>query len=1002
MLRSPDAADAAPPVAADTEPLLEPSAPGPDTSPTIPASQPPETEVTPTPTKTEKQQAITDYNQHLQQQRFQRLNYLLQKSTVYANFLAQKLEQQQKEQAQRGAAVQASANATSSPRRSGRRGRPRKADGGSGTTTSRGSGAASNQGYQLGDYISQDAIQKSQASAEHQSTAKTESPDSADPTCCSSPSARQPSLVTGGILREYQLAGVEWMVSLYENGLNGILADEMGLGKTLQTISFLAFLRERQVWGPFLVVCPLPTLVNWVREFQRFTPSIPVLLYHGTPEERTRLRRKRLAKRDATFPIVVTTYELVIRDRKHLQHIRWKYIVVDEGHRIKNLNCKLIQELKRYHSANRMLLTGTPLQNNLTELWSLLNFLLPEIFDDPESFQSWFDFDDINEESGQSRIFSEEAQHSLISKLHHILRPFLLRRLKTDVERELPKKREYVIYAPLTHYQRSYYDQVLKGNLREYINQKQLGLTVTLDDAEEDADLLDSKEPASPAATEDSALVMGTMTPDSKDEPTDKAANATTMPQRSVRTRQTRRSTYTNLNDKMKFDDFLNMVESNCEKQQQDEEAQAQASVAPDARYAPKSATGNRVQSFSLQHAAMQLRKLCNHPYLFDYPVDPATQGMLASEQLVHVSGKLLLLDRLLPALFAKDHRVLIFSQMTRILDILEVYLGGLRGWTYCRFDGATPREERDEEIDRFNTDMSVPIFLLSTRSGGLGINLTSADTVILYDSDWNPQMDIQAQDRVHRIGQTKPVIIYRLITGNSFEEHVLERAIAKRKLEKLVIHKGKFKGTTSATPTAQQSFAKMGAEELAEILAQDDHERVIVSPRVIEILKNLEEQSGGAAASHGAVSIDSQPGPVLGINPRGTKRTSPDTAPGKPNEASPVASDDSAAQGLPTTKRRRVIPSTAEYTPPETPSATTTATTDDAIEIGLPTASPKELYQYCLSQLISDADLQMLMDRSPEAYARRMAQDVGTVFKAVETNTSDQNDVLKTASVAE
>ncbi|KAJ1979830.1 putative ATPase, partial [Dimargaris verticillata] len=850
MLRAPDAADAAPQVANGAEPCLETGALDPDTTSTVPSTQPPETEATLAPVKSKKQQAIADYNQHLQQQRFQRLNYLLQKSTVYANFLAQKLEQQQKEQAQRGAAVQASANETSSPRRSGRRGRPRKGDSNSGGATTRTSGTASSQGYQLGDYISQDAIQKSQSSAGDQSTGETENLGSADSSHGGSPSARQPSLVTGGVLREYQLAGVEWMVSLYENGLNGILADEMGLGKTLQTISFLAFLRERQVWGPFLVVCPLPTLVNWVREFQRFTPSVPVLMYHGTPEERTRLRRKRLAKRDATFPIVVTTYELVIRDRKYLQHIRWKYIVVDEGHRIKNLNCKLIQELKRYHSANRMLLTGTPLQNNLTELWSLLNFLLPEIFDDPESFQNWFDFDDINEESGQSRIFSDEAQHSLVSKLHHILRPFLLRRLKTDVERELPKKREYVIYAPLTHYQRSYYDQALKGNLREYISQKQLGLTVALDDAEEDVDLLDSKELASPAATEDSALVLDPMTPEPKDESTDIAANATTngpaaapiTPRRSLRTRQTRRSTYKNLDDEMKFNYFLDVVESNHKKQQQDDEAQAQTVVAPDARYAPKSATGNRVQSFRLQHTAMQLRKLCNHPYLFDYPVDPTTQGMLASEQIVRVSGKLLLLDRLLPELFAKGHRVLIFSQMTRILDILEVYLNELRGWKFCRFDGATPREERDEEIDRFNTDMTVPIFLLSTRSGGLGINLTSADTVILYDSDWNPQMDIQAQDRVHRIGQTKPVIIYRLVTGNSFEEHVLERAVAKRKLEKLVIHKGKFKGASPSTPMAQQPFAKMGADELAEILAQDDHERVIVSPRVMEILKNLEE----------------------------------------------------------------------------------------------------------------------------------------------------------------
>ncbi|KAJ1886103.1 putative ATPase, partial [Kickxella alabastrina] len=201
-------------------------------------------------------------------------------------------------------------------------------------------------------------------------------------------SPRQPQLITGGIMREYQLEGMEWLASLYENGLNGILADEMGLGKTLQTIAFLCFLRERKVWGPFLILCPLSTLSNWVSEFYRFTPNTPVLLYHGNPDERKELRRKHLRKLDQNFPIVVTTYEISMRDKQALQKFAWKFIIIDEGHRIKNMNCKLIRDLKSYQSTNRLLLTGTPLQNSLSELWSLLNFLLPDIFDDLESFQA--------------------------------------------------------------------------------------------------------------------------------------------------------------------------------------------------------------------------------------------------------------------------------------------------------------------------------------------------------------------------------------------------------------------------------------------------------------------------------------------------------------------------------------------------------------------------------------------------------------------------------------
>eukprot|EP00049_Salpingoeca_infusionum_P013274 m.247717 g.247717 ORF g.247717 m.247717 type:complete len:440 (-) comp15399_c1_seq1:2252-3571(-) len=266
--------------------------------------------------------------------------------------------------------------------------------------------------------------------------------------------AQQPGLVVGGTMREYQLAGLAWLKSLYENGLHGILADEMGLGKTIQTISLLAHLYEQKVQGPYLVVAPLSTLSNWHKEFSRWAPSIPVILYHGSPSARTALRKKIGASSSSgTLPTVLTTYEIVLKDSKYLQKFAWKYLVVDEGHRLKNMNCKLIKELKKYSSANRLLLTGTPLQNNLQELWSLLNFLLPDVFDDLELFQEWFDvtnFDSEQSEDEEAGALKGDDKNHIIAQLHRILEPFLLRRLKADVDLQLPPKNEVTVYAQLT------------------------------------------------------------------------------------------------------------------------------------------------------------------------------------------------------------------------------------------------------------------------------------------------------------------------------------------------------------------------------------------------------------------------------------------------------------------------------------------------------------------------------------------------------------------------
>jgi ATP-dependent DNA helicase len=391
-----------------------------------------------------------------------------------------------------------------------------------------------------------------------------------------------------------------------------------------------------------------------------------------------------------------------IRDARYLRRIPFKYLVVDEAHRLKNFECRLIKELKSYITENRLLLTGTPLQNNLTELWSLLNFLIPELFDDLENFRRWFDFD-----SSDSTVAEEKPV--LINKLHTILRPFILRRMKNEVELDLPSKKEYLLYSSMKDIQKEYYQAI-----------KAKDLTAVL------------------------------------------------------------------------------------EKQ---------------------GAVHDNSSSTRLLNIIMQLRKTCNHPYLIaefqskeNESIEEQNKRFLS--EVVEHCGKFSLLDRMLKKLKARGHKVLIFSLMTRMLDIIEDYLE-LTGEKYCRLDGSVAHSVRTERIKKFNEDPEVFCFLLSTRAGGLGINLTAADTVIIYDSDWNPQVDLQAQDRCHRIGQTKPVRVFRLLTADSVERKIWQTAQRKLQLEKLIIHKGNFKGASS-----KGSKITFTATNLLEILSGDPEEK--------------------------------------------------------------------------------------------------------------------------------------------------------------------------------
>ncbi|XP_053547838.1 lymphoid-specific helicase isoform X2 [Bombina bombina] len=574
---------------------------------------------------------------------------------------------------------------------------------------------------------------------------------------------QQPKYFTGGIMRWYQVEGMEWLRMLWENGINGILADEMGLGKTVQCIATISMMVERGVPGPFFVCGPLSTLPNWLSEFKRFSPEIPVLLYHGNPQERRQLARK-INKRQGSleiFPVVITSFEIAMRDRQALQHNSWKYMILDEGHRIKNMNCRLIQELKQFRSDNKLLLTGTPLQNNLAELWSLLNFLLPDVFDDLRSFESWFDITGISQNAED--IVAKEREQNILHMLHQILTPFLLRRLKCDVTLEVPPKREVVVYAPLTEKQERFYTAIVNRTIEKMLGQ-------------------------------------------------DKSQEIIAKPTVGRAKRRSRKVVnYCELDEDTPSD--LEKLVIQIMKQEEQESPPSEECLPADSEV-----------NLKMRNVMMLLRKCCNHPYLIEYPLDPVTQEFKVDQELVNSSGKFLLLDRLLPEMKKRGHKVLVFSQMTMMLDILMDYCY-FRRFSFCRLDGSMSYADREENMQRFNTDPEVFIFLVSTRAGGLGINLTAADTVIIYDSDWNPQSDLQAQDRCHRIGQTKPVVVYRLVTANTIDQKIVERASAKRKLEKLVIHRNKFKGGQNGI---SQSKSCLDPKELLELLKSRDHEREV------------------------------------------------------------------------------------------------------------------------------------------------------------------------------
>lgn len=528
-----------------------------------------------------------------------------------------------------------------------------------------------------------------------------------------------------GEMRDYQVAGLNWLVSLHENGISGILADEMGLGKTLQTISFLGYLRYVcDIPGPHLVAVPKSTLDNWKREFEKWTPDVKVLVLQGDKEERQRLINGELLAEN--FDVCITSYEMVLREKTHLKKFAWEYIIIDEAHRIKNEESSLAQIIRVFNSRNRLLITGTPLQNNLHELWALLNFLLPDVFGDSEAFDQWFSTQDSD-------------QDTVVQQLHRVLRPFLLRRVKSDVEKSLLPKKEINLYVPMSEMQVKWYQKIL----------------------EKDIDAVNG-------------------------------------------------------------------------------------------------AAGKRESKTRLLNIVMQLRKCCNHPYLFEgaEPGPPYT----TDEHLVDNSGKMVILDKILTRMQKQGSRVLIFSQMSRVLDILEDYCV-FRDYNYCRIDGTTAHEDRIAAIDDYNKPGSDKfVFLLTTRAGGLGINLTSADIVVLYDSDWNPQADLQAMDRAHRIGQTKQVVAFRFVTEKAIEEKVLERAAQKLRLDQLVIQQGRAQ-QQAKNAASKDELLGMIQHGAASLFGQDNNtissENQISEDDIDAILRKGEERTAQLNKKYEKLGID-------------------------------------------------------------------------------------------------------------------------------------------------
>ncbi|KAL4142943.1 hypothetical protein QTP88_005331 [Uroleucon formosanum] len=762
----------------------------------------------------------------------------------------------------------------------------------------------------------------------------------------------QPTIFQGS-LKHYQLKGMNWLANLYDQGINGILADEMGLGKTVQSIAFLCHIAETyRVWGPFLIVSPSSTLHNWQQEIARFVPAFKVVPYWGNPQERKILRQfwdqKGLHTQEASFHVVITSYQLIVSDFKYFNRIKWQYLVLDEAQAIKSTNSVRWKLLLTFRCRNRLLLTGTPVQNSMAELWALLHFIMPTMFDSHDEFTEWFSKDIESHAENKTGI---DEKH--LSRLHLILKPFMLRRIKKDVENELSDKIEILMYCPLTSRQKMLYSALRKkiriedllhsaGSYQSSPNvtSNLMNLVMQFRKVCNHPELFERREARSPFFFCPIEYIVPKMIYFDNSVKYNFLSKQHLFANRFFiyNVEQVHHSCFPKNNDKSQrcnmfcfsrllkmsatelfqitnsglFYRILNILiqqkkdnlisEKNCwdknsilwpfieqrvpepfkfitpiissctithtthlhhhmnetmeHKLHRLKRANSDMNITMENIYVenislnnytprpsqiyeckptqlppfiyfycPKVTTkarqlwvpGSRsaayiwqqhetcdsIQGYSLifnGHSSFSHNQWsCEHLGGINAlkPQNGWSNISIPDKQsLVTDCGKLKILDSLLTKLKQENHRVLIYSQMTRMIDILEEYMW-YKKLRYMRLDGSSKISERRDMVADFQNRSDIFVFLLSTRAGGLGINLTAADTVIFYDSDWNPTVDQQAMDRAHRLGQTKQVTVYRLITQNSIEERILQRAKEKSEIQRMVISGGNLKPDT-------------------------------------------------------------------------------------------------------------------------------------------------------------------------------------------------------------
>lgn len=709
-----------------------------------------------------------------------------------------------------------------------------------------------------------------------------------------------------GKLKDYQLKGLRWLDNLYSQGINGILADEMGLGKTIQALALLCHISKNLGnYGPFMVIAPATTLFNWYSECKKFCPNLNVLPFWGSKRERKAFRRnlqqKNLGSVESEFHIVVTSYQIAVADEKFLHRINWQYIILDEAQAIKNMNSQRWYKLLELKSRNKLLLTGTPIQNTMAELWALLHFIMPQLFDSHEQFQEWFSKD--IEAHSQNK---QKLNKTQLDRLHAILKPFMLRRVKKDVETEIGKKHEYEIYCKLSRRQKLLYEN-LKGKIMitDFFCVKEsrdkaknlMNLVMQLRKVCNHPDLFERKIVRSPLVFSNTIsddahtfyshlqkihILFGNIN-----------SNPLSIPSINTLFIQTKKI---NCNTDL-FSSILEMGRlaglpdclalflakpsdkgllsivsslhylgrlSHLEKIITKNNPKLKkpvlkiVSIHRPSRFFESRIVESRQLSETISQIfvprvwAMPIRFIgfrtsCGLVRALDH-LNKQSSGRIEYPMfstLINDSSKLSYLDKLLKTLKSKNQKTLIFCQMTKMLNIIEDYLQ-FRKYSYLRMDGASPVSERRDLVNEFQVNKNIFIFLLSTRAGGLGVTLTAADNVIFYDNDWNPTMDAQAADRAHRIGRRDDVHVYRLITQHTIEERIVKRAKQKNSVQQTVYSGEVFKGNVFNTHDVMSLL--FDENEIKE------QERKGLIVKNLEVTK-LKEKSGGEN-----IAIDNNP----------------------------------------------------------------------------------------------------------------------------------------------